>query len=135
MRFKSRYTDFIEFVDYAKDYLKEYDELYEQRHLLNRFPGYHEEPIDFMPTYKRDAISNDVYINKKEQCPSFTDRILFKANDKTVGVEYNKYQCRDEIFGSDHRPVYLDLNLKLTQDTLIEPQLLHNPDTPEQGSG
>jgi hypothetical protein len=66
MRFKSKYSDFIEFVDYAKDYLKEYDEMYEQVNLLKRFPGYHEEPIDFMPTYKRDSVSNGVYINKKE---------------------------------------------------------------------
>lgn len=32
MRFKAKYSDFIEFVDYAKDYIKEYDELYEQRY-------------------------------------------------------------------------------------------------------
>lgn len=30
MRFKSTFTDFIEFVDFAKDYIQEYDELYEQ---------------------------------------------------------------------------------------------------------
>ncbi len=47
----------------------------------NRFPGYHEEPINFMPTYKRDEMSNGVYINKKDQCPSYTDRILLKVND------------------------------------------------------
>jgi len=55
-----------------------------------------------------------VYINKKDQCPSFTDRILLKANDKSGEISYNEYNCRDEIFGSDHRPVYLDLNIKMS---------------------
>ena len=67
----------------AKDEIKLYDELYEAIEKKNRFPGYYEHPISFMPTYKRDANSNYIYINKKNQCPSFTDRILFKSNDKT----------------------------------------------------
>jgi hypothetical protein len=129
MRFKAKYSDFIEFVDYAKDHIKEYDELYEQRYLWHRFPGYHEEPITFMPTYKRDSNSNGVYINKKEQCPSFTDRVLFKQNDKNGSVRFNEYMCRDQIFGSDHRPVFLDLDLKVAQEVLLEPQLLLNPST------
>lgn len=135
MRFKSTYTDFIEFVDFAKDYIQDYDELYEQTNVCNRFPGYHEEPINFMPTYKCDSLSNGIYINKKDQCPSFTDRVLFKSNDRQVGVQYNKYHCRSDIYGSDHRPVYLDLNLTLSQEVLMEPALLLNPATPQQGSG
>jgi hypothetical protein len=77
------------------------------------FDNIHEEPITFMPTYKRDSNSNGVYINKKEQCPSFTDRVLFKQNDKNGSVRFNEYMCRDQIFGSDHRPVFLDLDLKV----------------------
>ena len=65
MRYKSTYIDFIEFVDFAKDYIVEYDEMYEQTTKFQRFPGYHEEPIDFMPTYKCDSLSNGIYINKK----------------------------------------------------------------------
>ena len=84
MRYKSTYKDFIEFVDFARDYIEQYDELFEQRHTHFRFPEYHEEPINFHPTYKLDSVSNGIYINKKDQCPSFTDRILFKSNDNTL---------------------------------------------------
>lgn len=66
MRFKARYSDFIEFVEFSKEHLYSYDELYEARHEVGRFPGYHEEPIDFMPTYKRHSSNNDIYINKNE---------------------------------------------------------------------
>lgn len=113
MRFKAKYTDFIEFVEFAKEHIPTYDELYEQRHERNRFPGYHEEAIDFMPTYKRDDRSNGVYVNKNNQCPSFTDRILIKDNDKTCELQYNQYNCREEVYGSDHRPVFLDFNIRI----------------------
>lgn len=66
MRFKAKYSDFINFVEFAKEHMYSYDELYEHRVEKGRFPGYHEEPIDFMPTYKRHAQNNDIYINKNE---------------------------------------------------------------------
>ncbi len=50
------------------------------------FPGYEEGAITFMPTYKRREDSNE-YKNKNDQCPSYTDRILFKNNT----------DCRTEI--------------------------------------
>jgi len=135
MRFKARFSDFIEFVDFAKENMSSYDELYEQRHERGRFPGYHEEPIEFMPTYKRHAFNNEIYINKNEQCPSFTDRIIFKQNEKSARVIFNEYQCRDDIFGSDHRPVFLDFSIKLTPEVVMCPRLLRDPKTPNQGSG
>jgi hypothetical protein len=127
MRFKARFTDFIEFVEFAKDHLYSYDELYEHRHEHGRFPGYHEEPIDFMPTYKRHSKNNDVYINKNEQCPSFTDRIVLKQNDKNSKITYNEYTSRDNIFGSDHRPVFLDFTVELSPEEMVESSLLLNP--------
>ena len=60
---------------------------------------------------------------------------MFKSNDPKVCVKYNKYNCRNDIYGSDHRPVYLDLSLGLSKELLMEPDLLLNPATPEQGSG
>ena len=76
--------------------------------LMKRFPFYDELPIKFDPTYKRDFKQNSIYINKNDQCASYTDRIFFKQQDLTGYVENNGYGCRDEVFGSDHRPVYLD---------------------------
>lgn len=57
------------------------DELYFERG-LGKFPGYHEMAIDFDPTYKRDASTNTFYVFKKDQCPSYCDRVLFKVNCK-----------------------------------------------------
>ena len=65
-RYKTTYSEFIEHIAQATEHFPLYDELYEAMNLNNRFPGYHEEPITFMPTYKRDEKVNDVYTNKKE---------------------------------------------------------------------
>jgi hypothetical protein len=45
----------------------------------NKYPEYHEFDIKFMPTYKRNKYEEGYY-NKKNQAPSYTDRILFKNN-------------------------------------------------------
>lgn len=108
-RFKSTYTVHIDKVDQSCNLIEDLDELYEMRHLQRRYPGYHEEPITFMPTYKCDLQDNGKYINKNNQCPSFTDRILLKQNDTTSEINYKEYNSRAEIFGSDHRPVFLDI--------------------------
>ena len=68
------------------------------------FPGYEEKKIEFMPTYKREKSRND-YINKKDQCPSYTDRIMIK-NNSLCPVTIQDYRCLDHYFGSDHRPVF-----------------------------
>lgn len=73
------------------------------------YPGYHEEPINWLPTYKLSETAN-TYVDKKDQCPSFTDRILFK-NNTSQEVELH-YDCLTQCFGSDHRPVTLDLVFK-----------------------
>lgn len=57
-----------------------------------------------MPTYKRKENENNVYVNKKEQCPSYTDRILYKNNSNCETI-FHDYSCIDDQFGSDHRPV------------------------------
>ena len=58
----------------------------------------------FMPTYKREKNSNG-YVNKKEQCPSYTDRILVK-NNSNCKMTISEYGCHENYWGSDHRPVY-----------------------------
>lgn len=110
-RFKTTYSEFIEHIEQAPQHIPLYDELHEALSLNHRFPGYHEEPISFMPTYKREDKVNDSYINKKEQAPSYCDRILAKCLDDKASLKYHTYDCRDQIFGSDHRPVFLDMSL------------------------
>jgi len=76
-----------------------------------KYPGYTECDIKFLPSYKRNRFDNE-YFNKKNQAPSYTDRILMKNNTSQL-VTVHEYACRDEVYGSDHRPVILDLTLGL----------------------
>ena len=75
-----------------------------------KYPGYIEPKINFLPTYKRNSDDNE-YKNKKNQAPSYCDRILFR-NNTCYSYTVNKYECNDHVFGSDHRPVSLSINLK-----------------------
>ena len=82
--------------------------------LSQKYPNYYEAKINFMPTYKRNVDDNS-YKNKKNQAPSYCDRILFK-NNTVFPYTINIYGCLDNYFGSDHRPVYLSLNMKGARD-------------------
>ena len=86
-----------------------------------------------MPTYKRN-ISDNGYTNKKEQPPSYTDRVLFK-NNTDCSVIYREYDCHDEVFGSDHRPVFLRMAIKLRPNNLLNPNTFLVPDRRLQGFG
>ena len=79
-----------------------------------KYPGYIEHKIEFKPTYKRESNENK-YKNKKNQAPSYCDRILFK-NNTCNGIQVFKYNSIEDIFGSDHRPVLLQLSLKTFQN-------------------
>ena len=82
----------------------------EQIRYAPRYPFYLEpKVIQFLPTYKRNHNDN-WYKNKKSQAPSYCDRILFK-NNTIYPCNVNYYKCLDHVFGSDHRPVLLSLNL------------------------
>ena len=71
-----------------------------------------------MPTYKRNKYEN-VWINKNEQCPSYTDRILVKNNVNCNKVELVEYNALENYKGSDHRPVFLRLNMKIMPKNLL----------------
>ena len=100
---------------------------------MDLFPGYVEEPIAFMPTYKRRDDCND-FKNKNEQCPSYTDRILFKNNTNCHTQTY-EYGCHEDYWGSDHRPVFVRMQIKTKPCSYINPVTLLNPQLPVQGRG
>ena len=90
---------------------KELDQLHTSMNELQKYPDYHEYEIRFRPTYKRNKFEPG-YFNKKNQAPSYTDRILFK-NNTCNPVQLHSYNSLDNIYGSDHRPVQLDITLDL----------------------
>ena len=74
------------------------------------YPNYVEPAINFLPSYKMSG-EIDSYIDKKNQAPSYTDRVLYK-NNSSLTAEAGHYKCLHNVFGSDHRPVQLSLTIK-----------------------
>ena len=74
------------------------------------FVNYTEPKIEFLPTYKL-KFDTMVYVNKRSQAPSYCDRVLFKNNSNFEVVD-EFYKSREEILGSDHRPVQRSLTIK-----------------------
>ena len=103
-RFNRTYTQHIQDVLQSPQLVTKYDQLYIERQTLQVFPGYEENQINFQPTYKREKNQN-TFVNKKDQCPSYTDRILVK-NNSSCPLLIQEYGAHETYWGSDHRPVY-----------------------------
>lgn len=65
--------------------------------------AFKEQKIEFPPTYKFDKNTDDYDSGKKQRIPSWTDRILWKADD---GIKALSYGSISSMYVSDHRPVY-----------------------------
>jgi phosphatidylinositol-3,4,5-trisphosphate 5-phosphatase 2 len=94
-RFMSTYSKHIDNVKKSREMIKSLDELHDSMQNKQSCFGYHEETIHFDPTYKRSALENSTYINKKDQCPSYTDRIIVKAAKEAFVTQYNSYGSND----------------------------------------
>lgn len=86
-----------------------------------------------MPTYKREKNTNS-YINKKEQCPSYTDRILVK-NNSNCALAIREYRALEEYWGSDHRPVQAIYSLVTQPQNFLNVPVLLNRNVSVQGHG
>ena len=75
------------------------------------------------------------YKEKKNQAPSYTDRILFKNNSNLKFCD-DYYKCLHNVYGSDHRPVVRGLTLKgFGNPKFADVQRLVDMEKPEQGLG
>ena len=90
--------------------IETHDQLIEAQQ-TGHYPGYQEHPIDFLPSYKLSNYERQVYVNKKDQAPSYCDRVLYK-NNMAIKAKPLSYESLDECYGSDHRPVVLQLALR-----------------------
>ena len=93
-------------------YLKRHDQLSIELERNNAFYAFSEAPIRFPPTYRYIRGSRDSYhILKKKavkdriNVPSYCDRILFKSYLNST-IFTTSYGCSDDIFTSDHSPVF-----------------------------
>lgn len=96
-------------IDKIVSMRKDRDQLYKSMNFHGKYPDYKEYDINFKPSYKRNK-NEPGYFNKKSQAPSYTDRILLK-NNTTNEIILNSYRCLDNVYGSDHRPIQLDVNI------------------------
>jgi len=81
------------------------------------------------------STTEEVYVNKRDQAPSYCDRCLFKNNTpQTWSADF--YRCVHAMNGSDHRPVQLGLTLKdFGHPTFQELARLLDREHPRQGYG
>lgn len=86
--------------------LKKTDELYHVMKSKQSFYGFTEAPVTFAATYKF-TIGTSKYNTKR--IPSWCDRILYLPYSKPV--EILDYSSLPDISTSDHKPVYLLLNV------------------------
>ncbi|KAK2848965.1 hypothetical protein Q5P01_008799 [Channa striata] len=88
------------------------DQLTRERHKRKAFLSFREEKIAFPPTYRYERGSRDCYLWQKYKTsgvrvnvPSWCDRILWKSYPETH-IICTAYGCTDDIFTSDHSPVF-----------------------------
>lgn len=81
------------------------------------FIDFKEGNITFAPTYRWERKEN-IVSNKKEQPPSYTDRVLWHSLD-TTSLTQKEYSSAPDMFGSDHRPVFAVF--------LLQPRLFQSP--------
>ena len=90
------------------------DQLIRQKQQNQIFTNFLESEINFWPTYRR-LKGTDKYSNKKDQSPSWCDRILVKS-DRFIDIIY--YDSIQEVNLSDHLPVLSRMNIYLTVPTI-----------------
>ncbi|KAJ3588591.1 hypothetical protein NHX12_012183 [Muraenolepis orangiensis] len=88
------------------------DQLTRERLKSKAFLNFNEEKISFPPTYRYERGSRGCYLWQKYKTsgvrvnvPSWCDRILWKSYPETHLI-CTSYGCTDDIFTSDHSPVF-----------------------------
>uniref|UniRef100_A0A3Q2DL63 phosphatidylinositol-3,4,5-trisphosphate 5-phosphatase n=1 Tax=Cyprinodon variegatus TaxID=28743 RepID=A0A3Q2DL63_CYPVA len=96
------------------------DQLTRERQKRKAFFNFKEEKIAFPPTYRYERGSRDCYLWQKYKTsgvrvnvPSWCDRILWKSYPETH-IICTAYGCTDDIFTSDHSPVFATFQVGVT---------------------
>lgn len=88
------------------------DQLTNEMAQLKVLAGFKEGPLNFAPTYRWDRHTTEVS-NKREQTPSWTDRILWRSFANTEDeLTFLSYRSIPDAYGSDHRPVIATFSLQ-----------------------
>ncbi|GBG28741.1 Inositol polyphosphate-5-phosphatase, putative [Hondaea fermentalgiana] len=107
------------------------DQLQHQLKDGTAFHGFTSPIPDFPPTYRWKRGRRELS-NKKEQPPSYTDRILWHSHPGSKdSVVLQRYFCADGIMISDHRPVGAEFTLALRHEYSWPLHPLTSPTTRE----
>ncbi|KAI3351631.1 hypothetical protein L3Q82_020466 [Scortum barcoo] len=105
------------------------DQLTRERHKRKAFLNFKEEKITFPPTYRYERGSRDCYLWQKYKTsgvrvnvPSWCDRILWKSYPEMHFV-CTAYGCTDDIFTSDHSPVFATFQVGVTSQFISKTDL------------
>ncbi|XP_051123952.1 type IV inositol polyphosphate 5-phosphatase 11 [Andrographis paniculata] len=97
------------------------DQLLQEANKGQVFNGYCEGNLSFKPTYKYNVGTSDYDTSYKVRVPAWTDRILYKVEDKDViNASLHLYESLDAIHGSDHKPVKAHLCLKFNNNSCLK---------------
>lgn len=81
------------------------------------------------------STSENTYVNKNNQAPSYCDRAMFKSNASSEH-QIDFYRCMHNIVGSDHRPVQMGVTLKgFGHPRFVDLPRMLDPKNPRQGFG
>ncbi|KAI8137256.1 Endonuclease/exonuclease/phosphatase [Fennellomyces sp. T-0311] len=95
------------------DVLVDYDQLIVERRAGRAFPMFEEGKVNFQPTYKYDAGTDQYDSSPKRRAPSWTDRILWKKERTRGSLKLLKYDNCMGMMLSDHKPVHALLEAKI----------------------
>jgi len=95
--------------------LAPHDQLSQERAKHNVFVGFREGPLQFAPTYRLAYGQSCSYNNKRNQNPSWTDRVLYRSlPGLDEHIEQTEYYSAESMLFSDHRPVCAAFNVALS---------------------
>jgi hypothetical protein len=132
-RMEGTFEELVPHIDKLVGMRKKLDQLHKSMTEQGKYPDYKEFDINFLPTYKKSKV-DDNYFNKKNQAPSYTDRVLLRCNVPTPAAEVNlvSYTSLSKVYGSDHRPVQLDLDFTLKPRSFLHIPRLMSPQMSNQ---
>lgn len=90
--------------------LRDCDQLLKEQNANRSFVNFQEGQLNFPPTYRYIRLKNE-WSNKRNQTPSWTDRILYRSFRE---ISLLKYEAALNCMASDHRPVSAEFAVKVS---------------------
>lgn len=98
-----------------------FDQLAVQQQLRMAFEGFEEGALDFPPTFKFDAGTDNYDTSEKQRAPAYTDRIIYLASP-LCPIAVERYDSHPAVLLSDHKPVSATLRLPVRRVDRVKRQ-------------